>query len=475
MREYSELFEYQRAASDFVVKKRRCALFLGLGLGKTIITLTAFDELYRAGKAKHMLIIAPLKVAEYVWNEEKERWAHMRGYSFAHAIGSAAKRFEAVNKRMDITIIGKDNTDWLDKNYPDWYWDMIVIDESTAFKNHTTKRWKVLYRRLITDKNKRVCLITGTPSPNGIVDLFGQMKLIDDGYRLGYNRKQFDTRWMRYYGGKSWMIRSQSGIYRRIQERISDVVFTMRSISGRELPPKIIKKELLTMPERGMSVYDDIENNLVMRLQEKDEKRMERAGLWQKLLQVSNGAIYTENGNWIRIHDTKLERLEELLEDNKGENIIIAYSFQHDKERLRERFDVQFLTPDTYRRWDEGRVPLLAVNPASCGHGLNLQRGGSIIIFFGNTFNLEHRQQMIGRVHRTGQKVPVRIIDLVMRDTIEETLIKVLGYKNNTQKNLLETLESTYIQMKNIQINPPSFRKEFPKPKVEYKEQIKLI
>jgi|JYMV01.1.fsa_nt_gi SNF2 family DNA or RNA helicase len=447
----SDLHEYQNKALAFIKDKRKCALFLDMGLGKTVSTLTAISDMLDDFSINKILIIAPLRVANTVWKQEAQKWDHLKHLNFSLVTGSGKERAKAIEAEADIYIINRENVKWLTEGHEGlgratikwkWKWDMVVVDESSSFKSHKSQRFKAL--RKMTKHFKSVVLLTGTPSPNGIADLWSQMYLLDNGERLGRTLGNFRSRFLVQEGYMSYAYRPRKGSSEEIQGLIKDVCITMSAEDYLELPEKISLRECIELPDNVQAQYDELEKEFLLTLESGDVEALSAAVLGNKLLQVCNGAVYDTEGVAHTIHDLKLKALKEIIEDHPNENFLIAYNFRSDLVRLSKMFP-QGVTlsksTEEIDRWNKGEIKLLFAHPASAGHGLNLQAGGSNIVWFGLNWSLELYQQFNARLHRQGQNKPVKIIHIVVKKGIDEKVMKALGSKAKTQKDLLEYLK----------------------------------
>lgn len=440
----TDLHAYQQRAVSFIKDKQRCGLFLEMGLGKSVSTLTAISDLRDSFSIHKVLIIAPLRVSNSVWAQEVQKWQHLKSLSVSVCTGSEKKRLSALQMDADVYVINRENVEWLVNLYhKNWPFDMLVIDESSAFKNATTKRFKAL--RKILPSTEYMVLLTGTPSPNSLLDLWAQMYLIDFGQSLGrtmtsYKQRFFDPDYMGYKHSL------REGADKIIYDLIAPSVIHMSAEDYLELPQRISLIERVDMPSNAHQIYVNFEKTLLAELEDGEEvEAMTAAVLAGKLLQFANGGMYTnENRAWSEIHSAKLDALQEIVEDNLNENLLVAYNYRFDLERLQKRFpDAVVLDKkqETIDRWNRGEIKMLLAHPASAGHGLNLQDGGSVIVWFGLTWSLEYYQQFNARLHRQGQTKPVRILHIVAKKTIDERVLGVLHMKNATQKALLAALK----------------------------------
>lgn len=447
----TDLHEYQRKAVEHIITHRYCGLFLEMGLGKTVSTLTAIEKLiYDYIEISSVLVIAPKRVAETVWEEEAQNWEHLKHLTFSKIVGTEKKRIEALHKKADIHIVSRDNIAWLctvcASNLP---FDMVVIDELSSFKNHQSQRFKAL--RLARPWIKRVVGLTGTPAPNGLIDLWPQIYLMDRGERLGKTITQFRAKYFtpgRSNGYVVYNYNLQGGAEQAIRDKISDICISMQAGDYLQMPMLTNNIIKLKMPKEIADSYKQFEKDNVLKLINSDTEitALNAAGLSNKLLQFANGAIYDEDKNVYPIHDIKLDALEELIEEACGKPILVAWTYQFDRDRILERFKKlkprQLKTSQDIIDWNAGKVQLMLAHPASAGHGLNLQAGGNIIVWYGLTWSLELYQQFNARLYRQGQKQGVIIHHLVMSDTHDEDVIKALRSKDKVQLSLMNSIKA---------------------------------
>ena len=430
----------QKKAVKFIKKKKRCALFMKMGAGKTLASLTAIQELIDKQKVKRVLVIGPLRVMSTTWPDEVDKWEHLKHLTFAKAIGTPAKRSQAVQADTNLTFINFENVEWLVTHHgKDWPFDMVVVDESSGFKSHKSRRFKAL--RKVAHKSKYFVLLTGTPSPNGLSNLWSQMFLLDQGERLGKNMTLFRNRYFNKAGYMGYQYELKEGADHKIHAAIEDLVLAIDP--GFEELSTVSINLPCVLPSGLTSKYKALKKKMVMDVQESEIIVESAAALSNKLLQFANGAVYDEEKNVHEIHSIKLKALKDLIEDNPNENILLAYNFIFDKNKIVNEFpDAVILNenPDTIKAWNDKKIPLLIANPKSAGHGLNLQFGGSIIVWFGLTWDLELYQQFNARLPRPGQTEPVRIFHLVMQDTIDTLILEALKDKGLTQKALFTYL-----------------------------------
>lgn len=448
------LHEYQNYSKNWIMDHPAAGLLLDMGLGKTLTTLMAVNELkYDYLEIDNVLVIAPLKVAQKTWSDEVSKWSQLSHLKVSKIIGSKQKRLEALNTKADIYMINVEQVVWLVEHFGrKWPFKMVVIDELSAFKNPQAKRFKAL--RQVRPLIKRVVGLTGTPAPNSLIDLWPQMYLLDRGERLEkhitkYRNKYFTAGQHNGYTVYSWTLRA--GAEDIIFEKINDLCISMKATDYLRLPPQTDNIIEVSMSEKEMNNYKVLEKDLVLSLPEGDVVAVNAAVLSNKLLQLAGGAIYDEDKNVQLIHDRKLEALEDIIEESQGEPILIFYYFKHDLERLKARFkDLRTLESDeTIDDWNNRKIPLLAVHPKSAGHGLNLQQGGHIAVWFSLTWSLEYYQQANARLARQGQENAVIVHHLVAKNTLDERVIKVLQGKENGQNALLEAVKAKIKEVNN--------------------------
>ncbi len=440
------LHHYQNSALDVVLNKKKCALFLDMGLGKTTTTLTAIYDLYYNFSVERILIIAPLKVANNVWHKEAQKWEHLQELDIAIATGSVNERLSAINSNKTITLINKENVPWLIEKCK-WKWDMVVIDESSSFKSARAKRFRALKK--VMKYIRSIVLLSGTPSPNGMMDLWSQMYLIDQGERLGRTITNYRQRFFVPDGYMGYSYKLKPGAKEQIMESIKDVCITMTAEDYLELPECINVNEFIELPDKAKRQYKELEKEFIISLDDIDIESPSKAVLGNKLLQICNGSVYDAERNVHEIHNEKIERLKEIIEDNPGENFLVAYNYKHDLEKLQKAFPkaVKLETAKQEDDWNKGKIKILLAHPASAGHGLNLQYGGNVIIWYGLTWNLEYYQQFNKRLHRQGQKNIVRNIHLIAKGCLDEkVLFFALSGKAKTQKDLIDYLKHELYQ-----------------------------
>jgi len=440
----SNLHKYQLRAIDHVIKVPKSALFIEMGLGKSISTLTAIDELMNDHfSVNKVLIIAPLRVANTVWHTEAKNWDHVKHLTFSLITGPLKSRLTALQRSADIYVINRENVKWLvDKYHNNWQWDMVVIDESSSFKSHSSQRFKALKK--VLPSISRMVLLTGTPASNGYMDLWSQMYLLDQGERLGRNITAFRQRFFdRDFMGYNYVLRKSADD--KIKELLADKVLSMQGEDYLDLPPYVSTVLGNKLEGKLLKEYNEFEKEMILAITDTDEKitAMSAATLTNKLLQFCSGAVYDSERNVHQIHDLKIDTLKEIMEENPDDNILIAYNFKHELARLVEAFpEATVLDKEgvAVEAWNRGEVKMLLAHPASAGHGLNIQHGGSLIVWFGFTWSLELYQQFNARLYRQGQTSVVRIMHIAVGE-VEHRLMATLAQKDVTQDDLLKSLK----------------------------------
>lgn len=436
---------YQSYAIKKIIDNPNVCLMLDMGMGKTVTTLTAIQELiYDRFEINKVLVIAPLRVAETTWLDENNIWLHLHLH-IVPVLGSLQKRINALQRNADIYVINRENVCWLVDYYrKDFPFDMVVIDESSSFKNPSTKRFKAL--RKIRPLVQKIVELTGTPAPNSFMDLWSQIFLLDQGERLGktlteYRRKYFNEGARNGNIVYNWNLKT--GADKLIYSKISDICVSMKAEDYLTLPPVINNYVKIHLSKAVLSQYMQFEKDLVIDVGGKDLVASSAAVMANKLLQFANGSVYDSSGTVQYIHSAKLDALEDINE-SLNQPILVFYWFKHDLERLKERFHhaVLLKSVEDIKAWNEGKIQMLLAHPASAGHGLNLQYGGNVIIWFSLTWSLEFYQQANKRLHRIGQQKAVVIHHLVADSTIDETIVKVLNNKNAHQEDLLKALKA---------------------------------
>ena len=441
---------YQEHALEFILKEKAAGIFLDCGLGKTVITLTAIAELlHNYFEVARVLVIAPLRVAENIWDTEAKKWDHLKRLRIVKVLGSKEERRRALNLDADIYVINRENTKWLVDYYQkDWPFDMVVLDELSSFKSHRAKRFKAL--RKVRPLCKRVVGLTGTPAPNGLIDLWSQVYLLDSGSRLGKTITGYRERYFLPDKRNRHVIFSykpKEGAEEAIYEKLSDICISMKNKDYLKIPERLDNILSITLPPKVMEQYRQLERDLLLPLLDGDVVAGSAAVLTNKLLQMTGGAVYDEDGEMQLVHDEKLNALEDLIEAANGKPVLVYYAYRHELERIQKRFDCRVLDkPQDIEDWNKGDVPVMLAHPASAGHGLNLQDGGSTIIWFGLPWSLELYQQANARIHRQGQKNTVVVHHLVAKGTVDEDVMQVLKNKETGQEALLQAVKARVYQ-----------------------------
>ena len=447
-----EPHEYQKYAIDYIETHPFAAVLLDMGLGKTSITLTAIgDLLFDSFEVHRVLVIAPLRVARDTWSAELQKWDHLHGLYYSVVVGSEAERKAALLRKADIYIINRENVQWLiEKSGTPFHFDMVVIDELSSFKNHQSKRFKALMQ--VRPRIKRVVGLTGTPASNGLMDLWAEFRILDMGQRLGRFITKYRTDYFQPDKRNGHIIYSykplpyaEDAIYRQI----SDITISMKSADHLQMPELISSEYTVQLSDEENQKYTDLKQELVLSLGNAEITAANAASLSGKLSQMANGAIYDDNGEVIQIHDRKLDALEDIIEAANGKPILVAYWFKHDLTRISERLKKLHIPfsrlddSDSIRRWNSGQIPVALIHPASAGHGLNLQSGGSTLVWFGLTWSLELYQQTVARLWRQGQSSKTVVVQhIVTKGTIDNRIMKALSQKEHTQTALIDAVKA---------------------------------
>lgn len=447
-----EPHEYQRYATEYIETHPIAAVLLDMGLGKTSITLTALSSLlFDRFLIRRVLVIAPLRVARDTWPAELEKWEHLSGLRYSVAVGTEAERLAALKRQADIYIINRENVQWLiEESGIPFDFDMVVVDELSSFKNHQTKRFRALMK--VRPRVERIVGLTGTPSSNGLMDLWAEFRLLDKGERLGRFIGQYRTRFFqpdKRNGQVIFSYKPLPGAEQQIYKLISDITISMKSTDYLQMPELVSTRYEAYLSEAERERYEELKKDLVLQLPDGDVTAANAASLSGKLSQMANGAVYTDSGETISIHDRKLDALEDIIESMGGKPLLVAYWFQHDLERITERFHKLKLpfsrmdSSESIRRWNAGELPVALIHPASAGHGLNLQSGGSTIVWFGLTWSLELYQQTNARLWRQGQASETVVVQhIVIKGTIDEQILKALDAKDITQAALIDAVKA---------------------------------
>lgn len=436
------LHPYQLAAVQHILDTPRCALWVEMGLGKSIATLTAIEALLDSVEIRRVLVVAPLRVAHSTWPAEIAKW----GIRVSHKVitGTAAQRRAAAESSADIHLINYENIPWIVEQYGKaWPWDMVVLDESSKMKNRASLRWKALAK--VSGRITRLVELTGTPAPNGLIDLWAPICLLDRGARLGRSLTRFRERWFTadYFG---YTYTPKPGAEAEIHAAVADLVLTLRAEDYLALPDYVPVRVPVTLPAPARDLYTRLEKDMFLALAEGEVTAISAAALSNKCRQAANGHLYVDGGNgaWERVHDAKLQALADLIAEAQGAPLLVAYSYQSDLARLRQAFPTARVldeNPRTVDQWNAGQIPLLLAHPQAAGHGLNLQAGGHLLCWFGLDWSLELYQQFNARLYRQGQTKPVFVYHLVAEDTVDELVLERIQSKRAVQDILLDALK----------------------------------
>lgn len=438
--------EYQTYAINFILEHPVAAVLLEMGLGKSVITLTAIYELMlNRFEVQKVLVIAPLRVARDTWPAEIEKWEHLTGLTYSVAIGTEAERLAALRRPAHLYLINRENVDWLiTKSGIPFDFDMVVVDELSSFKSHAAKRFKSLLK--VRPTVKRMVGLTGTPSSNSLMDLWAEFRILDMGQRLGRYITHYRNNFFVPDKRNQQMIFSykpRAGAEDAIYRLISDITISMKSADFLKMPECIINEVPVALSEKEWSVYQALKEDMVVDLKDEEIDAVNAAALSGKLLQMANGAGYNEEKEVIHIHDRKLDALEDLIEGANGKPVLVAYWYNHDLQRIKERFSVREIkTSQDIKDWNNSDIPVAVIHSASAGHGLNIQFGGSTIIWFRLTWSLELYQQTNARLWRQGQKSTVVIHHIIAKDTIDEDVMKALRKKEKIQSALIDSVKA---------------------------------
>ena len=444
--------EYQRFVIDYIKKNPIAAVFLDMGLGKTSITLTALNDLlFDSFDVHRILVVAPLRVARNTWSSEIKKWEHLQDLQYSIVVGTEKERMTALEKRADIYIINRENVQWLvEKSGKKFDYDMVVVDELSSFKNHEAKRFRAFMK--VRPKVKRIVGLTGTPSSNGLMDLFAEFKLLDMGERLGRFIGAYRANFFRpdkMNGPIVYSYKPIPGAESMIYNRISDITISMKATDYLKMPELVSSRYEVQMDDTEKQKYEDFKKDLVLEIEDGEITAANAASLSGKLSQMANGAVYSDDLTVMQIHDKKLDALEDIIEAANGKPILVAYWFKHDLARITERLRklkviYQKLDSDeSIRKWNEKELQVGLIHPASAGHGLNLQSGGSTMVWFGLTWSLELYQQTVARLWRQGQTENTVVIQhIVTAGTIDERILKALEQKDNTQSALIDAVKA---------------------------------
>ena len=451
-----DLHEYQNYCVEYLKTHPEAMLFLSMGLGKSVTALTAIlDLMFDSFDIGKVLVIAPLRVAKTVWPEERETWEHANFLKMSVIVGSRGQREAAMRVPADIYVINRENVKWLvdylEKRRIPWPFDMVVIDELSSFKNHQSQRWKAL--RKVRPQIKRLVGLTGTPASNGLMDLWAETFLVDKGARLGrfitrYREAYFKPAGMNPYNGVVYNYEPLPGAEEAIYSKISDITVSMKALDYLDMPEQVLVNHFVDMEPNERKLYDDMKKQLLVEVDGEEIDAANAAVLSGKLLQMANGAIYNDERQMRIIHNRKLEMLGDLIEQANGQNVLVAYWYQHDYERIQEYLTDLGYKPRDLKSdqdiadWNAGKIQVGLISPASAGHGLNIQKGGHILIWFSLVWSLEMYQQTNARLWRQGQKEVVTIHHIVTRDTVDGDVLNALKHKDTTQQNLISAVKA---------------------------------
>lgn len=443
--------DYQRYATEFILSHPIAAVILQMGLGKTVCTLDAINQLmYDSFEVSKVLVIAPLRVAKVTWSDEIKKWDNLSHLRYSVAVGTEKERIEALKKDADIYSINRENVQWLvEKSKVPFEFDMVVIDELSSFKNWNSKRFKAFMQ--VRPRVKRIVGLTGTPSPNGMMDLFAQFKCLDMGARLGRFITQYRNQYFvpdRMNGQIVYSYRLRPGAEKQIYDKIDDITISMKAMDHLKMPELIETRYPVYMDEVEQAQYDEMREDYLLPYKEEAITAANAAALSGKLCQMANGAIYSDSGEAVHIHDRKLEALEDIIEAAQGP-ILLCYWFKHDLERITEKLDQlkvsysRIVTEENIRKWNEGKYDVGLIHPASAGHGLNLQHSSNHIVWFGLTWSLELYQQTNARLWRQGQKQDTVVVQhIVTAGTIDEDILDALTHKDASQTRLIDAVKA---------------------------------
>lgn len=442
--------DYQTRAKDFILEHPKAGMLLEMGLGKTVITLTAIDVLINElFEVDRVLVIAPKRVAEDTWTREHAKWDHLRHLRVSKVLGSPEQRRRALAVDADIYVIGRDNVVWLvEQCRQDWPFDMVVIDELSSFKNPQAKRFRALKK--VIPKASRVVGLTGTPSANGLMDLWAEIYLLDRGERLGHTLGAYREKYFRPGARNGYVVfkwEPLRGSREKIEAAISDICISMSADDYLTLPKRIDNLIPVKLSPQEMKQYKTMEAEKLLHIDDEDVVALNAAAVMTKLLQIANGSVYSHEGNVVRLHDAKLEALLEII-DTTDSPVLIFYSYKHDLAAIKAAIPgARTLDgPEDIAEWNAGRVQVLLAHPASVGYGLNLQEGGHVVVWYGLTWSLELYQQANARLYRQGQDKPVIIHHLIAEGTVDEQVMRALQEKDMSQAALMAALKERRTQ-----------------------------
>ena len=442
--------DYQRYAAEFIITQPVAALLLDMGLGKTSIALTAINDLlfdsFDSFEIHKVLVVAPLRVARDTWGTEIDKWEHLKNLRYSVVVGTEQERLKALRTPADIYIINRENIQWLvEESGLIFDFDMAVIDELSSFKNYQSKRFRAFMK--VRPKLKRIVGLTGTPAGNGLIDLFAEFKLMDMGERLGRLIGQYRNIYFQPDKRNGMVIYSYKPLpnaEQQIYDKISDITISMKAADHLKMPELISSECMVQLPEKEKEKYDRLKKDLILSTEDNEVTAANAASLSNKLSQMATGAVYSDDESIIEIHDRKLDALEDIIESMNGKPLLVAYWFKHDLERIKKRFDVREIrSSEDISDWNSGKIPVALIHPASAGHGLNLQSGGSTLVWFGITWSLELYQQTNARLWRQGQTADTVVIQhIIAKSTIDEQIMKALKTKDITQAALITAVKA---------------------------------
>lgn len=444
-------YDYQRTAMQWIIDKPHCGLFLDMGLGKTVSTLTALQQLIDDCEISRVLVVAPKKVAETTWSAEAEKWDHLQDLRVVTVLGSEKKRCEALAKKADVYVTGRDNFVWLVGKYGGQLpFDALVIDELTSFKSAKSERFKAM--RIAVPSVKRIIGLTGTPAPNGLIDLWAQMYCIDQGERLGRSVSRYRETYFEQHRWNNIVVRCdvKKGCDQIIRDKIADICLSMQAKDYLQLPDMILHKVSIELSAKTAAAYSNFEKEKVLEFKAEHGEEpanvmaSSAASLMNKLSQFANGAVYDDDRNVHKIHDEKLDKLAEIVEAANGNSVLVFYQYQHDVDRIMTKLKglkvYVYKNAGDLKQWNAGNIDVLLAHPASTAFGLNMQQGGHYIVWYGTGWNLELYQQANARLHRQGQQYPVQVYQLLCKGTVDERASNALDGKKGVQQSLLDSL-----------------------------------
>lgn len=449
--------EYQQFCIDFLLSHPAAGLFLKPGMGKTSIALTAADRLlYDRFEVSKVLVIAPLRVAEDTWSRESEKWDHLRHLRISKVLGTARQRLAALARSADVYCINRENVEWLVKYYGmNWPFDLVIVDELSNFRNPSARRFKAL--RKVRPLVKHLWGLTGTPRPRSLLDLWAQVYLLDRGERLGKTYTEYRNRYFtpgRQNGYVIYEWRPRPGAEEQVYSLISDICISLETQGNVQMPELLETVRLVPLSPAARALYESMERDAILELGEEVIDAGSAAAVNGKLLQIAGGAVYDEDHAVHELHADKLDALEDILEEANGEPVLVAYRYQHERDRIMARFPqaVQLKGSDTIAAWNRGEIPLLLGHPAGVGHGLNLQDGGHIVVWYGPTYDLELDEQFNDRLYRQGQRFTTSIIYLVAEGTVEQDAMAALREKADGQNAMMAAIRARLKKYRDMEV-----------------------